>query len=499
MKVGWIHSIRTRMVVMLVVFSLLIVLLSCFVNRIFMESYYVENKTKHLIQAYESVNDFLISSKQGTGLENAKELVSELETEGISVLVVDSELAVTFSSGFGYNRDMLFRRMQDILFEESTGEDVIFQHEDYLIQKMFDEDNQRDYLEMCGEMQEDNHFFVMRCSLESISETVRMANEFYLDVSVVVIMLGIVTMLLFSFSFTHPILKLADISQKMSNLDFDARFTVKGNDEIAVLGTSINTLSDKLEHTISELKSANIQLEKDIQHKIEIDEMRKDFLSNVSHELKTPIALIQGYAEGLKESVNDDEESRDFYCDVIIDEATKMNRMVQKLLTLNQIEFGNQNVTMERFDLIAVIDQILNRSNILLEEKNAEVFFDNHRQRYVWSDEFQIEEVLTNYITNAIHHLDERRQIAIRLEEMGELVRVHVFNSGEHIPESELDKVWIKFYKVDKARSRDYGGSGIGLSIVKAIMDSLNMNCGVENVLGGVDFWFEVEKDKNNY
>lgn len=212
-------------------------------------------------------------------------------------------------------------------------------------------------------------------------------------------------MLIFSIRFTKPMLKLEEISQKMCNLDFDVKYDVKGNDEVAILGRNMNQLSETLEKTISELKSANNKLQTDIQKKTEIDEMRKEFLSNVSHELKTPIALIQGYAEGLKESVNDDAESRDFYCDVIIDESAKMNKMVQKLLTLNQIEFGNNYVEMERFDIIALIDEVLNQSNILLQEKNAEVFFDNQTQLYVWADEFQIEEVLTNYISNAIHHL----------------------------------------------------------------------------------------------
>ena len=118
------------------------------------------------------------------------------------------------------------------------------------------------------------------------------------------------------------------------------------------LGSSINALSDKLRITISELKSANNELQLDLQKKTEIDEVRKEFLSNVSHELKTPIALIQGYAEGLMENVNDDEENRKFYCEVIMDEADKMNQMVKKLLTLNEIEFGSNQTNFERFDMV---------------------------------------------------------------------------------------------------------------------------------------------------
>ena len=140
-------------------------------------------------------------------------------------------------------------------------------------------------------------------------------------------------------------MELVRISGKMIQLDFDAKYTGNSKTEIALLGKNINELSETLENTISELKSANNELKRDIERKNKIDEMRIEFLSNVSHELKTPIALIQGYAEGLKEGISEDEESKDFYCEVIMDEAAKMNNMVKKLLTLNQLEFGNDTVT----------------------------------------------------------------------------------------------------------------------------------------------------------
>lgn len=499
MKISIQHSIRTRLVVILVGFTALSVMASWFINRTFMESYYVENKTKDLLKAYDDINEFLGKSGEDAlsqKLQMAQKLASRFETEGISALVVDSELVVTFGSGFGITNEMLMIRLKDILFNNNKSENNLIKNgENYVIQKMNDED--RDYLEMWGQTESTNEFFIMRSSLESITEAVSMANNFYLRVGLVIIAAGSIVMMIFSIRFTKPILKMEEISKKMCKLDFNVKYDVKGNDEIAVLGQNMNNLSEILEKTISELKSANVKLQTDIQKKTEIDEMRKDFLSNVSHELKTPIALIQGYAEGLKESVNDDDESRDFYCDVIIDESAKMNRMVKKLLTLNQIEFGNNYVEMERFDLIAVIDQVLNKSNILLQEKNAEVFFDNRKKLFVWADEFQIEEVITNYVSNAVHHLEFEKKISIELEEKEDIVRINVFNTGRQIPEADLDKVWIKFYKVDKARTREYGGSGIGLSIVKAIMDSMNMKCGVENRQNGVNFWFEVEKDKN--
>ena len=239
----------------------------------------------------------------------------------------------------------------------------------------------------------------------------------------------------------------------------------------------------------------DVQRKLDIEKKTQIDEMRKDFLSNVSHELKTPLALIQGYAEGLKECVNDDAESRAFYCDVIIDESDKMNQMVKKLLTLNQLEFGNEKVEMVRFDIVELIRGVIQSASIIAGQKGIEIHFSYEKPVYVWGEEFKVEEVITNYLTNAINHAEGERRIDVTLEERERVVRISVFNTGATIPEEDLDKIWIKFYKVDKARTREYGGSGIGLSIVKAIMDSFHQQCGVINHENGVEFWMELESN----
>ena len=283
----------------------------------------------------------------------------------------------------------------------------------------------------------------------------------------------------------------------MAQLDFEAKYKAKGRrrNEIDELGEHFNELSNKLETTISELKSANNELKQDIEKKTEIDEMRKEFLSNVSHELKTPLALIQGYAEGLQECINDDAQSRDFYCEVIMDEADKMNQMVKKLLTLNQLEFGNQAVTMERFNLTELIEGVISSTGILLNQNGIQIEFLDHEPMYVWGDEFMVEEVVTNYLSNAIHHADFAKKITIWYTKKEDCVRVGVFNTGKPIPEEDLPNIWIKFYKVDKARTREYGGSGIGLSIVKAIMESFHRECGVENHEDGVEFWFELDTE----
>ena len=163
------------------------------------------------------------------------------------------------------------------------------------------------------------------------------------------------------------------------------------------------------------------------------------------------------------------------------------------IICLLYTSFGNDLPVMEQFDITALIRGILSSAGILLQQKEATVVFDQETPVLVWADEFKIEEVITNYLNNALNHLGGERRIEIRLENLGQEVKVSVFNTGTPIPEEELDKLWTKFYKVDKAHTRSYGGSGIGLSIVKAIMDSHNKECGVENRPDGVSFWFTVD------
>jgi signal transduction histidine kinase len=173
-----------------------------------------------------------------------------------------------------------------------------------------------------------------------------------------------------------------------------------------------------------------------------------------------------------------------------------MNGLVQKLLTLNQLEFGNDQVVMERFDLAVLIRNKLQSVTILAQQKQAELICQCPDTLSVWGDEFKVEEVLTNYLSNALNHVSGACRITVRAEALEETVRVTVHNTGAPIPDEDLDLIWDKFYKVDKARTREYGGSGVGLSIVKAIMESFHQQYGVRNCNDGVEFWFELEKGK---
>lgn len=468
------------------------VLLCWFLNTVFLARYYMLNKENTILNGFQIIDEAsmsgeLYSSDFDVTFENL------CANGNITVIIISSDMRPVRSSVNDIQKMKL--ELLDIIFGNEENEVTVLSQEDnYVIQRQTDKRLDAEYLVLSGTLSNGN-LILMRTAFESIRESVDISNQFLAYIGIVAIIVSAVISLMVSRRVTTPLLELTDISKRMMELDFEAKYRARGQirNEIDELGEHMNGLSLTLERTISELKSANNQLLIDIEQKTKIDEMRKDFLSNVSHELKTPIALIQGYSEGLKECINDDEESREFYCEVIMDEADKMNQMVKKLLSLNQLESGGETVTMERFDVTELIRGVIHSSEILLQQREIQISFDEPEAVYVWADEFKTEEVVTNYLSNAIHHAENEKKIEIRYTKKTDCVRVSVFNTGNPIPEEDIENIWIKFYKVDKARTREYGGSGIGLSIVKAIMESFHQECGVKNYENGVEFWFELD------
>lgn len=484
------HTITGKITAIMISIVAGTVLLCWFVNNTLLESYYVEHKQGTLLNTFEMV-DLESAGGRTDGEEFLIRLEKQCTNSNISLMIISSDRTI-MQSNVRDEEHFLYQFLNLIFYNNKVEAQVIESTSQYTVEKTRDSRLDSDYLVLWGGLQNGN-MILMRTAVESIKESVGIANQFlaYVGVAAVIVCAAIIYVV--TRKITNPILQLADISQRMTNLDFDAKFQSRGKNEIDILGEHMNLMSETLEKTISELKSANNELKIDIERKTEIDEMRKEFISNVSHELKTPIALIQGYAEGLQECINDDADSRDFYCEVIIDEADKMNKLVKNLLTLNQLESGSEQVVFERFDLMEVIRGVVNATAILREQNGISLEVQGQEPFYVWADEFKTEQVLMNYISNAIHYASGEKKIEVSVIPGEETVRVEVFNTGFPIPEGDLAHLWEKFYKVDKARTREYGGNGIGLSIVKAILDSFHRECGVCNQENGVKFWFELD------
>ncbi len=484
------NSLRTKITFCVVAFSIFIIAASWLVCNFFISGVFIYSLKSNLKTTYDSCNSLLSngyydSATTGEILGRIKNPIEAV----VLIFDIENEKIYTTISNESQMMQSLNGMIKSINAADEQGQ---LNEGEYIIKRNHDSIINADYYDLIG-MLDNGFIIILRSPIARVEATMRVVNRMFMYIAAGMIVFGSVFILIFSNVFTAPIKRLSNAAMRMANLDFDYKIPVTTRDEVGELSRYMNEMSNKLETTISELKVANLELEKDIEERKQIDEMRKEFLSHVSHELKTPIALIQGYAEGLKDNISDDPESMDFYTDVIIDEAHKMNMLVKKLLTLNEIEFGNTPVKIERFELVEFIQEIVAASKILIDEAEAELIFEEQGPVYVWADEYMIEGVVTNYLTNAIHYVKKGGIIKIWFETVGNDIRVCIYNQGERISDEDIDKLFIKFYKADKARTREYGGNGIGLSIVAATMEAHKKGYGVYNVDDGVVFYFDLD------
>ena len=487
-------SVRVKLFITLSLIIIGIITFLILVNNFVFGTFYLYNKKQALKSVYETVNDYYNGEENG-------DLESELEPISIKnnfdILIRNDQNVNVYTS----NKDFFsaFGQMNEMTSRFDTGAgDIIEEKDNYVISKIKDSKNGLTYVLLAATL-DNGYLLYIRIPINSIQESVKISNNFLYLMAGVAILIAAVIVSYVSRKFTDPILELNAIAKKMANLDFSHKYrTTDADDEINNLGKSINLMSEKLEKTIKQLRNTNIELEKDIEEKSKLDEMRKSFISDVSHELKTPIALIQGYSEGLLENVNSDEESRKFYAEVILDETNKMDKLVKQLLELMKLEYGKREFNDTKFNIVELEKEVVRKSKVMLEEKQAKVELNTPDEINVLADDFYIEQVVTNYMTNAIKHVEEvNGEKIIRIENDVDVdknkVRVKVFNTGKQIPEEHLNRIWKRFYKIDASRNRKDGGTGIGLAFVKAVMNNYGNSYGVVNKENGVEFYFDLE------
>ena len=486
-------SIRNKLFISLCIIVLLIISFLIILNNSVLGRFYLYNKKKNLKMAYSIINEFYNNQDSYNDIEAELDRISA--KNDFDILIKDEYNQSIYIS----SKDFFAGLIQMNMMTARSGlekNNVLEKNEKYTISEIKDETTNISYIIFVSKL--DNGYKIyIRLPMASIEESVKISNKFLYYIALFVIIFGGIVLSIVSRRFSEPIEELDDIAKKMANLDFSQKYNVsQANDEVDNLGRSINKLSDKLESTIKQLKSTNLELEKDVEEQSQIDEMRKSFISDVSHELKTPIALIQGYSEGLIENVNSDEESRKFYAEVILDEATKMDKLVKQLLELMKLEYGKKNFNNTNFNIIELEKEIIRKSEVMLQKENIKIEMPEETAIEVYADEFYIDQVITNYITNAIKYCNEinnEKKIKITNEIIDEKVRITVFNTSKGLSEEELVHIWNRFYKIDESRNRDNGGTGIGLSLVKAIMNNYGNEYGARNVKDGIEFYFDLD------
>lgn len=474
-------SVKVKLFLTLSTTVLLIILFLIIVNNFALEKFYLYKKQNTLKSVYESLNDYYKTPGQDNDLQTELEKLSI--KNNFDILIKDNNGINLYTTNKNFST--VIGSINDILDKVQGGKELE-SNDNFTIKKQRDSKNGLSYMMLSGKL-ENGYFLYIRIPLNSIQDSVSISNNFLLMMAGFTILIASIMVTIVSKKFTEPILELNNIAKKMSNLDFSQKYKVtNARDEINDLGRSINTMSDKLERTIKQLRNSNIELERDIEEKSKIDEMRKTFISDVSHELKTPIALIQGYSEGLLENVNNDEESRKFYAEVILDETNKMDKLVKQLLELMKLEYGKREFNNKEFNIVELEKEVIRKTNVMIEEKQAEIKFDENEDIRVFADDFYIEQVLTNYLTNAIKNVKEMYgekyiKISNEINKEEQKVCIKVFNTGEQISEENLNRIWNRFYKADESRHREDGGTGIGLAFVKAIMSNYDNKYGVKN------------------
>ncbi len=431
-------------------------------NYLFLDEYYMYSKNEALYNSY-----LLIQQLYQGDIEAIDDELSDLQDKNNMIITI-----LSASQGFiypysDYTPTKLPNDLKSAL--SKYNEDSKANNRDHFL-----------ILEDVWVYDSDELFITLQTPISAIDETINVVTEFFTVISITISFLGVILVSVIANRLTRPIEEITSVATNIANLQFDQKLESKSQDELGQLTSTINLLSVQLQKHI-------FSLEDDIKTKENLEEVRKQFISNVSHELKTPLSLILGYTEGLKVGLS--KEDQDFYCEVIEDETIKMSKLVNKLLQISQMESGQMELCMEEFDLLDLVESILKKNLLRFKEKNTSYTIDiNLAEIIIEADYDYVEQVVTNYLSNALAHVEANGNITIRAYKQDCWAVIEVINSGSHIPHNEIDNIWDSFYKVNKARTREYGGHGLGLYIVKMILDMHQGEYYVFNTTNGVCF-----------
>lgn len=329
-------------------------------------------------------------------------------------------------------------------------------------------------------------------SIQPIEEASDVIREFYSYIFIGFIFISIVLSTVYSNLISKPLIKINNVAKKMSKMNFDEKCVIDREDEIGSLASTLNFLSSNLDGALKDLKEKNKKLESDIEKERNLEIMRKDFVDSVSHELKTPIGIIEGYAEGLKDGIVSGEDAT-LYLETIIDESKKMSILVTNMLELSRLESGVIKPTLEIFNINRLIKNLVNKFSIEAKEHNLTLTFNEGTDySYIKADKFKMEQVLTNLITNAIKYTPENNDIIVSINRLQNYYEISVVNYGIQIDKEDIDKLFNKFYRRDKARNRSKNSTGLGLAIVKNILDIHNFTYSLNNIENAVEFKFSL-------
>jgi len=316
-------------------------------------------------------------------------------------------------------------------------------------------------------------YFIMK--IKHAYETIELNQEFLLGTSVLVFILAFIIILLISSVIGRKMETISSKTKKMGNLDFSDPIIIKNSDEIGKLSMNINELSHKLEDVIEELKDSNDRLNIELQKERSMEQMRRQFVSDVSHELKNPLSMIQGYADGLYHNIPKTEADKKYYQKVIVEEADRLGKLLKDLLDLSSYESGVFSLTYNHVDINALIEDIVERYRLKVEEKRLRIQMNFSSMPMIPADVRRLEQVIVNLLSNAVKYSNDEGQIYIRSKRVSDHVEFYIANTGELLSEKQMGLIWNSFHQVDSTKT----GNGLGLPIIKSIVKLHQGECSV--------------------
>lgn len=460
MKIRWKIFFLMFSVVLMIILGLIAT------NTIYLEKFYIKNKKEKLVE----LGQILIDPKYVIDFQN---------------LEMHSNVAILIK-----RTDELYKLEKEAVLPKEEIDEIIVQlkNNEYVFKEITLLDYRGKVLILFMPYMRDRYIEIIT-PLSFIQEGLEISTRYHLLIIVLALIIGSSMSFVFSKKMTDPILELKEITQRISLLDFNIKFEKERKDEIGELGYAINKMGGTLEKNIDEINKVNKKLMEDIENEKRLDKLRKEFIASVSHELKTPIAIIQGYAQGLMENIAETEEDRKFYCEIIVEESLKMDSLVKELLLITQMDSGYFKIEKEKVDLYQMIKDIRDKYS----SKNREIKYIGEKDIFAYCDEKYIDRVLENLVVNALKYSTGDREVTITVDDIENKYKIIISNESENLSEDDLENIWTPFYRVNKARDRDE--HGLGLAIVRGILENHKSNFGVyiteKNI---INFWFELEK-----
>lgn len=321
----------------------------------------------------------------------------------------------------------------------------------------------------------DNYYLYVNSPVELLDFTYQIFQTQFVVLTIAVLGLSLLISLYISGRLSRPIVKMRSSAKELALGDYDIQFDGGDFTETQDLATSLNDATFKLS---------------------KVDELRKDLIANVSHDIKTPLTMIKAYAEMIQDISGDHKEKREEHLAVIVEEAEYLDSLVLELSELSKMQSGTYDLNLSQFDLAAKVREITKLCHGLFEQRGIHYDLVTAESALVSADATKIGQVVYNFIVNAIKHSEDHTNIFITCQDFGNRVRVSIEDEGKGIKEEELPYIWDRYYKIDKGFKRSSKGTGLGLAIVKAILDTHQAQYGVESKEGkGSKFWFELQKE----